>query len=46
MRRQRRRWPQDSALVWHVAVVPAIYRAKNMAQRNGISMLQDHIMKI
>jgi hypothetical protein len=37
---------QDSALVWHVAVVPAIYRAKNMAQRNGMSMLQDHIMKI
>jgi hypothetical protein len=36
----------DSALVWHVAVVPAIYRGKNMAQRNGMNMLQDHIMKI
>ncbi|HBW0874370.1 TPA: hypothetical protein MED83_004045 [Klebsiella quasipneumoniae] len=37
---------QDSALVWHVAVVPAIYCDKNMAQRNGTRMLQDHIMKI
>jgi hypothetical protein len=46
VRRQRRRLPVDSALVWHVAVVAAIYRDKNMAQRNGMSMLQDHIMKI